>query len=144
MRMKICKTLILFLIGGIAYSIIETIWRAFRGTLPTHWSMFILGGVCFLFIGAINEYLSWDTPLVLQALIGAFFVLSAEFIAGCVLNIWLKLNIWDYSHIPFNLCGQICLPFAIAWYVLSFVAIILDDYLRYWLFNEEKPRYKLF
>ena len=43
---------------------------------------------------------------------------------------------------PFNLLGQICLPFAVAWLALAAVAIVLDDYLRYWLFGEEKPRYR--
>ena len=33
--------------------------------------------------------------------------------------LWLKLDIWDYSRIPFNLYGQICLPYAAVWFVLS-------------------------
>ena len=36
----------------------------------------------------------------------------------------------------------ICLPFTVAWYILSLLAIVLDDHLRYWIFGEEKPRYK--
>ena len=67
-----------------------------------------------------------------------------EFIFGVVLNIWLGLQIWDYSGMPLNIMGQICLPFTVAWYFLSAAAIILDDYIRYWLFGEEKPRYTLF
>ena len=35
-----------------------------------------------------------------------------------------------------------CLPFTVAWYILSLLAIVLDDHLRYWIFGEEKPRYK--
>lgn len=35
-----------------------------------------------------------------------------------------------------------CLPFTAAWYILSLLAIVLDDHLRYWIFGEEKPRYK--
>lgn len=27
-------------------------------------------------------------------------------------------------------------------YILSLLAIVLDDHLRYWIFGEEKPRYK--
>ena len=30
------------------------------------------------------------------------------------------------------------------WFYLSLVAIILDDYLRYWMMGEEKPKYKIF
>ena len=54
----------------------------------------------------------------------------------------LGLHIWDYSTMPLNIFGQICLPFSLAWMGLSGVAIILDDYIRYWFFNEEKPHYK--
>ena len=66
-----------------------------------------------------------------------------EFCAGVILNLWLKLDIWDYSRIPFNLYGQICLPYAAVWFVLSAAAIVADDYLRYWLYGEEKPSYRL-
>ena len=110
----------------------------------TYWSMGILGGVSFVSIGLINEVLSWDTPLAIQALIDSIMITLYEFITGVILNIWLGLGVWDYSHMPFNLLGQICLPFTLAWCGLSLVGIILDDYLRYWFFNEEKPRYKLF
>ena len=126
-------------IGALLYMVIEILYRGY-----THWTMGVVGGICFLLIGLINEYLSWETPLWLQGIIGASIITVLEFISGVVLNIWLDLGIWDYSKIPFNLLGQICLTFTIAWFFLSIAAIILDDYLRYWLFKEEKPRYKLF
>lgn len=140
--MKRLKPLCLFAIGGAPYIAVEVIWRALVGSHPTHWSMFIVGGVAFLLVGAINEYLPWDTPFWRQMLIGDAIILAVEFIFGCILNIWLKLGVWDYSNMPFNLLGQICLPFAVAWLALAAVAIVLDDYLRYWLFGEEKPRYR--
>ena len=126
-------------IGALLYMWVEILYRGY-----THWTMGVVGGICFLLIGLINEYLSWETPLWLQGIIGASIITVLEFISGVVLNIWLDLGIWDYSKIPFNLLGQICLTFTIAWFFLSIAAIILDDYLRYWLFKEEKPRYKLF
>lgn len=138
--MKVLKTLLklftLFLIGGAIYVGIELLWRGY-----SHYSMFILGGLAFVLIGEINEHFSWEMPIWLQCLIGTVIILALEFVFGCILNIWLKLNIWDYSHLSFNILGQICLPFAFAWYFLSALAIVLDDYLRYWLFNEEKPHY---
>ena len=139
---RLIKPATLFAVGGTAYLIIEILWRAFRGSAPTHWSMFILGGLCFLAVGAINEYLSWETPFWIQAIIGTGVVLILEFVFGCVLNLWLGLGIWDYSDTPFNILGQVCLPFAFAWLFLVAVAIFLDDYLRYWLFGEEKPHYR--
>ena len=44
---------------------------------------------------------------------------------------------------PGNFLGQICPQFTLAWLALSLVGIVLDDYLRYWLFREEKPHYHL-
>lgn len=138
---KIMKPLILFSIGGSIYISIEIIYRSLMDKPPTHWVMFVLGGLAFLIIGMLNEHIDWEMPFWLQVLIGTAVVLVLEFIFGCVLNLWLGLAIWDYSNMPFNLLGQICLPFALIWSVLVVIAIILDDYLRYWLFDEEEPVY---
>jgi uncharacterized membrane protein len=135
----VSKYLFLFCIGGLLYMSIEILYRGY-----THWSMGILGGISFVSIGLINEILSWDTPLAIQALIGSIMITLYEFITGVILNIWLGLGIWDYSNLSFNILGQICLPFSIIWYFLSIVGICLDDFLRWKFFGEEKPRYKIF
>lgn len=134
--MRAVRHLILFGAGGIVYVGIETLWRGY-----SHWTMFIVGGLCFVLLGSINEYYSYDMSLVRQMLIGACIVTMVEFLSGCIVNIWLGWNIWDYSDMPFNILGQICLPYTVLWFLLSGPAIILDDYLRYWWFGEEKPRY---
>lgn len=135
----IAKNLILFVLYGILYVLIEILYRNY-----SHWSMFLLGGLCGILIGIINEYYSWEMPFWKQVLIGEFMVLNLEFLTGCLVNVLFDWNIWDYSSIPFNLFGQICLPFAILWIPLIAITIILDDYLRYWFFKEEKPHYKFF
>ncbi len=132
----VVKHLILLCVGGLIYCGIEL---AFRGR--THPSMFIVGGLCFLLVGAVNEIVPWETPFWQQMLLGGLQITTVEFVAGIILNIILQLNVWDYSNMPYNIGGQICLPFLVAWIGLSAVAIVLDDYLRYWLFHEEKPRY---
>lgn len=142
--MKLLKPVILFFTGAAAYGGIELLWRAFTGHLPGHWSMALLGGLMFLLIGAINEGLSWNMPLLLQSLIGAAAVTAAEFVAGLYLNLWLGLNIWDYTGLPLNLWGQICLPFSVIWVGLSVIAVILDDWLRHWLWKKERPHYTIF
>lgn len=133
----LCKNLFLFIVGGILYYLIEIIWRG-----RSHFSMFFVGGLCFVLIGKINEYISWETPVYIQSILGSIIITTIEFISGCILNIWLGLDVWDYSNIPFNLLGQICLPFSVLWIFISFAAILLDDYIRYFFFGEEKPRYK--
>lgn len=135
---QILKLCVLALIGGITYMLIELAWRGY-----SHISMFILGSFCFLLLGGINEFLPWELGFVWQMLIGAGIVTILELIFGIVVNVWLELEVWDYSNLPFNFMGQICLPFSFAWTLLSGVAIVVDDYLRYWLFGEEKPHYKI-
>jgi uncharacterized membrane protein len=65
-----------------------------------------------------------------------------EGISGLILNVWLKLNVWDYSNAPLNFFyEQCCIPFCIAWYGLAGLCIIIDDYIRWKFFNEEQPHY---
>ncbi len=138
-RLKVClKLLVLAVIGGAIYVGIEMLWRG-----HSHPSMFILGGLCFVSIGLINELFPWDLGIVWQALLGGTLVTCLEFITGVIVNIWLKLGVWDYSGLPLNILGQVCLSFYFAWVGLSVVAIVFDDYLRYWSFGEEKPHYKI-
>lgn len=136
--MRWVKALALMGIGGAIYAVIELIWRG-----HTHWTMALLGGLLFVLIGAINEYTPWCIPLWRQGVIGALIVTWAELVAGLVLNVWLRLGIWDYSNLPGNFMGQICPQFTAAWVLLSVVAVVLDDWLRYWLFGEDRPHYKI-
>lgn len=131
------KYLILLAIGGTVYCGIEILVRGF-----THWTMFLVGGICFILIGIINE-ITPKMPLVRQMLLSAVIITVAEFVSGCILNIWLDLDIWNYSNETFNLLGQISLKHTIYWFLLSCVGIILDDYVRHFLFGEEKPHYKI-
>lgn len=134
---QVGKALVLFLFGAVLYAAIEILWRG-----HTHWTMAVLGGLLFLLLGGLNNWLPWEMPLVWQIIIGTAIVTAAEFAAGCILNLWLGLGIWDYSNLPGNIFGQICPQFTLAWAGLSLVAIVLDDYIRYWLWREEWPHYK--
>lgn len=135
----IVRELVLFLIGGAAYCGIEILFRGY-----THWSMYILGGLCFVIIGLINELLTWKIPLISQMFISSIVITVLEFITGCIVNLWLGIGVWDYSDQPYNLLGQICLLFTNLWFLLSLVGIFLDDIIRWKLFGEGKPRYRIF
>lgn len=136
--MRWYKTLVLFAAGGATYALIEVLWRGY-----THWTMAVLGGALFVALGLLNEVLPWDMPLPLQAVLGALVVTLAELAAGLVLNVWLGLGIWDYSHLPLNLWGQICVPYILLWVPLSAVAVVWDDWLRHWLWGEDRPHYTI-
>ena len=134
----ILKYIFLFLVGGFVYYSIEIAYRGY-----SHWTMILLGGICFIALGNINNILSWSTPLIAQSLIGATIITILEYITGLIVNIKLGWNVWDYSDVPLNIQGQICLPFFMVWIFVAAVGIILDDYLRYWLFKEKKPKYDI-
>ena len=141
---------ILFLIGGRLYTWIEIIWRGW-----THWTMFYMGGGCFVIMGLINEHmLPWSMPLLWQAVLSACIITVLEFIVGCIVNLWLGWQVWDYSDLPFNLLGQICLYYFLLWIPISAAGIILDDWIRYLFYicflkfflklqERERPHYKL-
>ena len=140
----------LFLIGGVLYYLIEVLWRGY-----SHWSMFILGGVCFVIMGLLNEYkFSWKDSLLKQSIISACIITVFEFFTGCIVNLWLGWHVWDYSELPCNLLGQICLYFFFVWILLSMFGIILDDWVRYLIYinlhryfpfmkKRERPHYTI-
>lgn len=128
----IIKYPFLMLIGGSIYYGLEIVNRGY-----SHWTMAIVGGMCFVLMGLLSEYNKWDIPLLGLMGISSIIVTTVEFIAGVILNLWLNLGIWDYSELPFNLLGQICLPFSIIWFFLSLPAILLNKYLRGWFTTQK-------
>ncbi len=109
--------------GGLIYFTIETIWKG----KPTNWTMAVLGGLCFVIVGLLNEgkrqFKQWQ-----QVAIGTVIITVLEGLTGVVLNNILHMDVWDYSHLPFTFFfGQCNLFFCFAWALLSFVAIHLED-----------------
>ena len=132
------KHVFLFEVGGLLYISMELLWRG-----RTHWTMFFLGGACFICLGAINEVLPWEMPLWQQILVGACIITGLEFVTGCVVNLWMGWGVWDYSGVPGNIMGQICPKYFILWLPISFAGIVLDDLLRHWWWQEERPHYNI-
>jgi len=124
--------------GGSLYYAVEMLWRG-----RSHWTMFILGGLCFVVIGAINELYSWDMALISQMTIAALSITILELVTGLLVNTWLNWGIWDYSNMPYNFMGQICLLYTNFWFLLSLAGILIDDFIRWKLLGEEKPYYKI-
>lgn len=133
------REFVLFIVGGIIYVLMEIIGRGF-----THWSMFIVGGLCFVIIGLLNEWYTWSMPFLIQMGIGTFVITALELVSGYIVNIKLGWNVWDYSDRFMNFYGQICLRNTCYWFILSAVAILLDDFYRWKFFGEEKPKYVFF
>lgn len=117
--------LTLFLVGGSLYVLIEIAYRGF-----SHISMFIVGGICFILISSISEFVPFKIPLIIKMLISCILITLVELISGIIINIFLNLNVWDYSLNKFNFLGQICLKASIVWFFLSLPAIYLGDFIK--------------
>lgn len=120
----ILKEFIIFIIFGLMYVTIELLYRG-----HTHYSMFIVGGICGVLIGLINDNTP-DMPLLPQCVLGTVIITVIELLTGLFLNVYLGLNVWDYSNQPFNFMGQICPQFCIIWCILSILVIRIDDWLK--------------
>lgn len=132
--------LIVGVVGGVLYFLIELLYRGY-----SHWSMFLLGGIAFLFCGAQGRAVKWRDPLIKQLMRCGIFIAVAELMTGLLVNRWLGLRIWDYSDLPFNVMGQICPHFIVAFMGLCIIGIPLSGYLMYWLTGELRPpKMKLF
>lgn len=124
MKKWLKKEFFIFIIFGISYFTLEILYRGY-----SHWTMILLGGIVSVLIGLINE-VTPNMRMWKQMFLGTILITVFEFILGYILNIKLGLGIWDYSNIPFNIMGQICLPFSFLWFVLSYFIIMLDDILK--------------
>ena len=137
---SVIKYIVLFVIFGSIYFVIESIWKG----KFTDIRMFFLSGFIGVVIGCINNTFSFDASFILQCITGTLVALLCECIFGYQWNVVECRNLWDYSSLPFSwVADQINLFFSVIWFVLSALCILLDDWIRWKWFGEEKPRYKL-
>ena len=106
---KVKKYSLCFILGAIGYAAIEIIWRGY-----THWSMMIAGGICFIIFSLVAEKFR-EKNIFIKAAICALGVTAVEFAFGVLFNIVLKMRVWDYSKMPFNILGQVCPIFSLLW-----------------------------
>ena len=141
MVMKVNKNIVLFVVGFMTYITIEVLFRGYSFAL-----MGACGGLAIVILDKINNKLSWNTDILIQALIGSLLITFFELVIGeLALHTSLVPVMWDYSDVPMNFDGVICLPFSLAWAGLSLVAVFIADAITYYVFEElPVPYYKLF
>lgn len=122
--MKFCEYFLVFAVGGVVYSFIECLWRA-----HTHPSMACAGAVCFFCLYIMNGKFHTMSPIK-RALMGAGVITAVEFILGCLLNLVLGLNVWNYSNLYFNFLGQISLLYSFLWFLLCIPAFWLCSFIK--------------
>ena len=115
---------IMFLLGCFIYSLLEIAARGY-----THWTMTLLGGI----VGMLLYLLPGTAPrhtLLLQALSGAFIITALEMVVGVLDNLVLQWHVWSYREMPWNVYGQICLPFSVLWFLVCIPALGICEVVR--------------
>lgn len=105
----------IFCFGAGAYTLIELLYRGY-----THWTMTLTGGLCLSLLCYIFTKKS-DYSILSKSLIGALIITGIEFVVGCIVNLYLKWDIWDYSGMYMDILGQVCLFYTFMWFLLSAV-----------------------
>lgn len=111
-----------YLAGGLLYATLEMLWRGW-----THWTMLLCGGACFTLMYLISGS---RMSLPRKWILSTAAVTTAEYFTGCLVNLRLGMNVWDYSTLPGNVLGQICPRFILIWLVLSVPGVWLCGQLR--------------
>lgn len=132
MRRKILKNIIMFIVGFCLYITIECCFRGYSFPL-----MGCCGGIAIVVLDKINDNISWNIDLVVQSVYGANLITLMELIIGLIAKYTpIILVMWDYSNMPMNFMGVICVPFYFAWMALSIVAIFIADAINYYVFAD--------
>lgn len=105
------------------YAVLEIVWRGY-----THWTMMLAGGICLCLLERIDAKVPLSLPL--RAVTGAAVITAVELLFGCVFNLWLGWQIWDYSARFGNLWGQICPLFFVLWFLLCLPVMTVLSRLR--------------
>ena len=118
----------LFISVGFTYYMLECFFRGY-----SHWSMFLLAGLLSFVIDGVNNVLSFECDYLIQVLI---------------VNVWLGLNVWDYSNMPWGtfFFGQCNIIFCLVWMALVglFGIFYCDGYNYYIMKIDPCPYYKIF
>lgn len=121
--MKLSQGIFTFLMGYFIYSLIEIINRGY-----THWTMALTGGTVLTILYFLNSRRTMT--LIKSCFIGSVVITAIEFAVGIFANIIMDWNVWDYSDVPMNILGQICLPFTALWFLLCIPAYFICHAIR--------------
>lgn len=110
--------------GALGYGLLELFWRGY-----THWSMLLAGGICLAGINFLDEALPGlaDWP---KAWLCCLLITCTELAAGLLFNCCWQQEVWDYSELPYNFQGQICLQYSLLWLLISRPLLVLVRWLR--------------
>ena len=131
----------IFLIGtgGAVYYSLEILYRGY-----SHWSMFLLGGLCFCIIDKLYQKRKGIFSIVAFMLTGGLIITALEGMTGAFVDLYLHRQVWDYSNLPLHLYGQVSLHFTLLWCVMTIPIIWLSGLFHYYVFHDEQQQIRRF
>ncbi len=116
--------------GALGYCVLEIVWRGY-----SHWTMTVTGGICFMLIYFTNRLMQ-QYSIFKRGVVCAINITSVELAVGCLINIIMEWDVWDYSDQPFSFLGQICPGFFLLWFLLAIPVILLSEIMQKRLFGD--------
>ena len=116
--MKIHQYFFTFLMGFFLYALVEMTGRGY-----THWTMCVTGGIVMSTLYHINRRNTMT--LIKSCFLGSVIITSIELPVGIFDNIIMHWDVWDYSDLPLNFMGQICIMYTLLWGILSIPVSVL-------------------
>ena len=110
--------------------------------------MFLLSGFLGVYCINLPHYLCHHKPDYFERVLSSTILCTlGEGVTGLIVNVYLGLNVWDYSNLPFTFfCGQCNAFFVLGWaFIIGIVGIFFCD--GYWYYickYKEQPYYKIF
>lgn len=107
------------MLGAALYPLMEIAWRG-----RTHWSMSVAGAAAAAALWRLSRR-NKRCPLWKQCCKGTLIITGIEFAAGILCNKIMKWQVWDYSQLPLNLMGQVCLLYSGLWFLICWPVLAL-------------------
>lgn len=146
---SIWKIFLYFIIYSILGFILETIFGLItKGVIESRKS-FLIGPFCGIYgLGAVIMILALKNVKKnnFSLFFGGFIVGSiVEYVVSWFGEVFLNVIWWDYSDIPFNINGRVCIEFSIIWGLLAIFLMTYCnpkvDNLINWLYNKFSTKY---
>lgn len=121
--LNIHKLIWIFTLGSVVGFFIESFFQLSKGILEVRSSL-IFGPFNVIYgVGAVVLFLALQKvnkqKKIQIALWGIIIGTAVEYILAMVQELVFGTISWDYSHLPFNIDGKICLYFSLAWGAVS-------------------------
>lgn len=145
--MKLKKSLTLFSLMGLFYINTEVFYNAIHTRelalvgSSSLW-MWLVGGFLGVILGEMSPgglLLPAKVPYRARVFLGGTTINAVELLSGLFLNVYLGLGLWDYSMYFLNVAGQVCLYHAVLWYAFTPFVFWLDDVMRHYLYDSQRP-----